>query len=97
MLKALGLGRPITPSMMTTTADTIRHQFREWVKLEANEEKLPQVMRETTLLREGSYVGRRFSLAGFHLVWLVADQHLKLYREDGLLVETNWTLVQSSI
>ena len=91
------LGLADKPYMTTKTADSIRHQFREWVKLEANEDKLPQMMRETTLLREGCYVGRRFSLAGFHLVWLAADQQLKLYRDDGLLVETNWSLVQSSI
>ena len=91
------LGLADKPYMTTTTADSIRHQFREWVKLEANGDKLPQVMRETTLLREGAYVGRRFSLAGFHLVWLVADEQLKLYRNDGLLVETNWSLVQTSI
>jgi len=72
--------------MMTLKAEGIRQHFRDWVRSKLGQE-VPVSMRETTLLCAGSFVGRKFSMAGYHLVWLVASDHLKFYQSDGLLVE----------
>ncbi len=77
-----------TRCMMTIKAEGIRQQFRDWVRSKVGQE-IPVNIRETTLLCDGSYVGRKFSLAGYHLVWLVASDHLKFYQSDGLLVESS--------
>lgn len=44
-------------------------------------------MLETTVLQGGCYVGRRFSLMGFHLLWLIEPQQVKLIGTDGSVVE----------
>lgn len=71
---------------MTLKAEGIRQHFRDWVRSKLGQE-VPVSMRETTLLCAGSFVGRKFSMAGYHLVWLVASDQLKFYQSDGLLVE----------
>ncbi len=40
---------------------------------------------ETTLIRNGSYCGRRFSLAGFSLVWFQEEGQVKFYSPLGTL------------
>lgn len=77
-----------TLRMMTIRAEGIRQQFRDWVRSQVGQEVSVSI-RETTLLCDGSYVGRKFSLAGYHLVWLVASDQLKFYQSDGLLVESS--------
>jgi hypothetical protein len=72
--------------MMTITAEGIRQHFRDWVRSQVGQE-VPVSIRETTLLCDGSYVGRKFALAGYQLVWLIASEELRFYQRDGLLVE----------
>lgn len=71
---------------MKIKAEGIRQHFRDWVRSQVGQE-VPVSIRETTLLCDGSYIGRKFSLAGYHLVWFVASDQLKFYHSDGLLVE----------
>src|SRR5262245_31745321 len=40
-------------------------------------------LRETLLLREGNYCGRRFDLAGGHALWFFEEDQVKLYGAAG--------------
>ena len=40
---------------------------------------------ETTLIRNGAFCGRRFSLAGFSLVWFQEEGQVKFYSPLGTL------------
>gem|GEM_PF-6924837 len=40
---------------------------------------------ETTLIRNGTYCGRRFSLMGYSLVWFQEEGQVKLYNPLGTL------------
>ena len=42
--------------------------------------------RETILIRDGLYFGRRYEQGGFSAVWLVAENDLQLFDESGVLV-----------
>ena len=43
---------------------------------------------ETTLIRNGSFCGRRFSLAGFSLVWFQEEGQVKFYSPLGTLEQS---------
>ena len=43
---------------------------------------------ETTLIRNGSFCGRRFALAGFSLVWFQEEGQVKLYNPEGALEQS---------
>jgi len=43
---------------------------------------------ESTLVRNGSYCGRRFSLAGYSLVWFQEEGQVKLYGPLGNLEQS---------
>ena len=45
-------------------------------------------IQETTLVRNGSYCGRRFTLAGFSLVWFQEEGQVKLYGPMGNLEQS---------
>lgn len=82
---------PIGPCMNfgtnTSKAESIRKRFREWIRARSLQE-LPHSMLETTLLQGGCYIGRRFSLLGFSLLWLIDEQQIKLFGPDGSLIES---------
>lgn len=40
-------------------------------------------LRESILIRDGAYCGRRFEGAEGHAVWFVEENQLKFYRADG--------------
>lgn len=40
-------------------------------------------LRESILIRDGSYCGRRFEAEGAHAVWFLEEDQLKFYRADG--------------
>jgi hypothetical protein len=50
-------------------------------------------IQETTLVRNGSYCGRRFALAGYSLVWFQEEGQVKLYGPLGNL-EQSCSVVQ---
>jgi hypothetical protein len=41
--------------------------------------------RETVLIRDGAYCGRRFDVAGGHAIWFVEEQQIKFFLGDGRL------------
>jgi hypothetical protein len=45
-------------------------------------------MTESTLIRNGSYCGRRFSLLGFSVVWFQEEGQIKLYNPSGTLEQS---------
>ena len=45
-------------------------------------------IQETTLVRNGSYCGRRFALAGYSLVWFQEEGQVKLYGPLGNLEQS---------
>jgi hypothetical protein len=63
-------------------ADTLRKRCREGA-CSRSAEKAPGAMLETTLVRNGTYIGRRFSLLGFSLIWLVQEGQLRLMGPQG--------------
>jgi hypothetical protein len=43
-------------------------------------------LRETILISQGLYCGRKFECAGFHAVWFVEEDELKLFGASGQLL-----------
>src|SRR5437867_1836320 len=41
--------------------------------------------RETILIRDGIYCGRRFDVEKGHAVWFLEEEQLKFFRDDGRL------------
>lgn len=82
---------PIRPLMdegnFNGKAETLRKRFREWA-CSRSAEKAPGAMLETTLVRNGTYIGRRFSLLGFSLIWLVQEGQLRLLGPQGNRLDT---------
>lgn len=76
--------------MNPSLADQVRKQFREAVRRWTGED-VPSSMLETTLIRGGSYCGRRFSLHGYSLIWFVDEQRIKLFGQDGSLIDSMTT------
>ena len=82
--------------MTSTQVDAIRKNFREIVRrstgMDAPSTSLETGMLETTLIRNGSYCGRRFSLQGYSLIWFIDEQQIKLFAQDGSLLDTKSVL-----
>jgi len=68
-------------------AETLRTRFREWASGRGGVEA-HGAMLETTLVRNGTYIGRRFSLLGFSLIWFVQEGQLKLLGPQGNQLDT---------
>ncbi|MFO1065767.1 MAG: hypothetical protein U0892_18045 [Pirellulales bacterium] len=43
-------------------------------------------LRETILIRQGLYCGRKFECDGFHVVWFVEENQIKFYGAGGALL-----------
>jgi hypothetical protein len=43
-------------------------------------------VRESILIRDGAYCGRRFDAPQGHAIWFVEEDQLKFYRLDGSVV-----------
>jgi hypothetical protein len=43
-------------------------------------------LRESILIRDGAYCGRRYESSSGHAVWFVEEDQLKFYRPDGSVV-----------
>lgn len=71
----------------TWRSESIRKRFRDWIAAQSSQE-LPGAILETILLSGGNYVGRRFSLLGFSLLWFIDQQQIKLFGPDGSLVQS---------
>jgi hypothetical protein len=47
----------------------------------------PQELRETILVSDGAYCGRRFDAPHGHAIWFVEEDQLKFYHPDGSVAE----------
>jgi hypothetical protein len=56
-------------------------------ELGVSDEKLAS-LDQAILLRDGDYVGRRFDCEMIRVVWVVEEQMLEFYHEDGQLLRT---------
>lgn len=73
--------------MSPSQAESIRKSFRDFVRRYSGIEP-PSTLLETTLIRNGSYCGRRFSLLGFSVIWFIDEQQIKLYGQNGALIRS---------
>ena len=73
--------------MSTNIAESIRSSLKSIVSQRAVVD-LEATILETTLIRNGAYCGRRFSLAGFSVVWFQEEGQVKLYSPLGTLEQS---------
>jgi hypothetical protein len=73
--------------MQTNLADSIRRSLQAVVSRHVALDESTPIM-ESTLIRNGSYCGRRFSLKGFSLVWFQEEGQVKLYNPFGTLEQS---------
>ncbi len=64
--------------------DSVRQQVAE-AFAELGNSALEEV-RETILIRDGAYCGRRFETDEASAIWFVEESQIKVYRADGSLV-----------
>jgi hypothetical protein len=48
-------------------------------------------VRETLLIRDGFFCGRKFSMEGFSLVWFIEEDQIKLFDRDNQLILSTTT------
>jgi hypothetical protein len=70
--------------MPNTTAQQLRHAFAE--RLGFLPEQAEQNIRETLVLCNGLYCGRRFTLQDYSLVWFIEENAVKLSTSNGRVV-----------
>lgn len=63
----------------------VRQQLQTWFTAQSSTQ--PWEIRESILIREGFYCGRRFDFAGYRAVWFVEEDQVKIYGPDGALAE----------
>lgn len=79
--------RSIRKGMSATQAESIRKSFRDYVLRHGGVDDASPML-ETTLIRDGSYCGRRFSLSGYSAIWFIDEQQVKLYGQNGTLLQS---------
>lgn len=78
--------------MLSNTTDKIRTKLRQCVESRVPISSDADIF-ETTLIRDGMYCGRRFSLADFDIVYFVEERQIKFYNPSGQL-ESSCSLEQ---
>lgn len=69
----------------TPKAQAVRKHFREWIANQTNHQA-PEDCLETILVQSSRYTGRRFSIAGFSLMWRIDQSQIQLFGIDGDLL-----------
>ena len=69
----------------TPKAQAVRNHFRDWIAHQTNH-PVPEDCRETILVQSSRYTGRRFSIAGFSLMWRIEQSQIQLFGIDGDLL-----------
>jgi len=74
---------PLDPNSHTTTspAEQVRVAFGRWVQQLTG--AISEEIRETLLVRQGCYCGKRLSSQGFSGIWFVEEAQIKLLGPDG--------------
>jgi hypothetical protein len=73
--------------MSATQAESVRKSFRDFVIRNGGAES-SSLMLETTLIRDGSYCGRKFSWSGYSIIWFIDEQQIKLFGQNGSLLQS---------
>lgn len=73
--------------MSATQAELVRKSFRDFVLRNGGVE-LSSLMLETTLIRDGAYCGRKFTLSGYSIIWFIDEQQIKLFGQNGSLLQS---------
>ena len=73
--------------MSTNIAESLRISMQTLIS-NRGEVDANSAISETTLIRNGAYCGRRFSCAGFSLVWFQEEGQVKLYNPNGTLEQS---------
>jgi hypothetical protein len=73
--------------MSSTQAELVRKSFRNFVFRNGGDES-SSLMLETTLIRDGAYCGRKFSLFGYSIIWFIDEQQIKLFDQNGSLLQS---------
>jgi hypothetical protein len=73
--------------MSATQAELVRKSFRDFVFRNGGDES-SSLMLETTLIRDGAYCGRKFSLSGYSIIWFIDEQQIKLFGQSGSLLQS---------
>jgi hypothetical protein len=73
--------------MSTNIAESLRISMQTLISERGNIVDKSSIT-ETTLIRNGAFCGRRFSLAGFSLVWFQEEGQVKLYGPEGALEQS---------
>lgn len=73
--------------MSTNIAESLRIAMQTLISERGNVDSNSPIS-ETTLIRNGAFCGRRFSLAGFSLVWFQEEEQIKLYNPNGALEQS---------
>ena len=73
--------------MSTNIANSLRRAVQAIVSQRGNADGSTPIL-ETTLIRNGVFCGRRFSLAGFSLVWFQEEGQVKFYNPLGTLEQS---------
>jgi hypothetical protein len=74
----------------------VRSRLLQWIANEAsgsapdesvsNQSPEPTILRESILIRDDFFCGRRFYTADHHAVWFIEQDELKIYGNDGDLL-----------
>ena len=78
--------------MSTNIAESIRSSLKSVASQRGTVDSSANIL-ETTLIRNGTFCGRRFSLGGFSVVWFQEEGQIKLYSPSGTL-EKSCTVAQ---
>lgn len=71
--------------MPTNLADAVRYALIDVVFQRSQMRASVDSIRETTLIRNGAYCGRRFALMGYSLIWFLEEGQIKFYTPSGQL------------
>ena len=70
--------------MHETHVQTVRHLVMQTFTELGSESVAPP--RETLLIRDGDYIGRRFDREKFRAVWFIEENQLKFSDQDGHVI-----------
>ena len=65
----------------------VRTALTRWLSRNEDEGIEATIERESILIRDGFFCGRRFQLGKFRAVWFIEEDQVKIYGADGSLVE----------
>lgn len=68
------------------STDDLRSRFASY--LESQQIRVNEPFRESLLIQDGYYCGRRFSFNGYQMVWFIEEQQIKLFSPEGELTMT---------